>query len=171
VTYFVALSIFYPVKAPVFALIVWLGHGQGMASNTINSSPSFMEPIRSAVVIPGVLLLLILIFWYLLKKLWYERRYKTITAHTTIDLDMSIKYVLNIAIDVTRLHEMLKFKFIMQEEIVNDDLNSLRKVSLKRVLQIFDLKLMALFQVCADYLCGNGCAEVERISSQNSPSI
>mmetsp|Transcript_28730 Transcript_28730/g.60156 ORF Transcript_28730/g.60156 Transcript_28730/m.60156 type:complete len:187 (-) Transcript_28730:93-653(-) len=98
-----------------------------MASNTINSSPSFMEPIRSAVVIPGVLLLLILIFWYLLKKLWYERRYKTITAHTTIDLDMSIKYVLNIAIDVTRLHEMLKFKFIMQEEIVNDDLNSLRK--------------------------------------------
>ena len=116
---------------------------------------------------------------------------------------MSIKYVLNIAIDVTRLHEMLKFKvclpvfhesqyrskfflqrsvltmqmilqFIMQEEIVNDDLNSLRKVSLIVTGGLFGFKLIVIFTIAragADNLRGNGYAEVERISPQNSPTV
>jgi len=83
--------------------------------------PSFLEPLRNILVIPGVLFAMVLIFWFVLVKAWYERRVNSLSAKSNANLTLALRYTFNTPVNINRLKEMIMYKYVESESLERED--------------------------------------------------
>jgi WD repeat-containing protein 35 len=86
---------------------------------------------RRILSIPGVLFVLVILFWFVLSKMWYERYFNRLAAKSDATITLSLRYVLNAPVNINRLKDMVGLKCVESEALEQKEGLALRKVVYK----------------------------------------
>jgi len=98
---------------------------EGVTKSAVGDYFDLIHPI---VAWPGVQLVLALICWFVINKLYSDRRLMALREEHGLTRNLIIRYTFNVPINLQALQDMLMYKYVVQEDLDSDESSTFKKL-------------------------------------------